>query len=342
MIEVTAVSFGPSGESALRHRIQEAVEQFVDVRSRSDQEIADLVRQREIDIAVDLKGFTEDARPAVFARRPAPIQVNFLGYPGTLGASYIDYIIADATVIPEDQYAFYDEKIVHLPHSYQPNDNRRDVSATAPDRGSCGLPEGAFIFCCFNNSYKITPEIFDRWMRLLSRFEDSVLWLIEDNAIASNNLRREAVRRGVSADRLVFAPRVGVADHLARHRHADLFLDTLPYGAHTTASDALWMGLPVLTCLGTTFAGRVAGSLLKAAGLDPLVTNSLDEYEALACRLAGDRDLLRVFGERLIRDRDTGPLFDATRYARHIETAYVRMYELHQRGLSPQNIKIDP
>jgi predicted O-linked N-acetylglucosamine transferase (SPINDLY family) len=340
--EVTAVSFGPDQDSAARRRIRDAVGHFADVRSRSDQEIAEFIRQHEIDIAIDLKGFTEDARPALLARRPAPIQVNYLGYPGTLGASYIDYIIGDATVIPEDQYAFYDEKIVLLPHSYQPNDNRREISANLPTRADCGLPEFAFVFCCFNNSYKITPEIFDIWMRLLAGVDDSVLWLIEDNAVASSNLRREAVDRGISADRLIFAPRLGVADHLARHRHADLFLDTLPYNAHTTASDALWVGLPVLTCLGSTFAGRVAGSLLKAAGLDSLVTKSLEEYEALAFRLARDRRLLTALRDQLVRNRDICPLFDTTRFARYIEAAYVKMYELHQRGLMPQNIKIDP
>jgi predicted O-linked N-acetylglucosamine transferase (SPINDLY family) len=278
----------------------------------------------------------------VFARRPAPIQVNYLGYPGTLGARYIDYIIGDATVIPEDQYAFYDEKVVVLPHSYQPNDNRRDVAANVPGRAQCGLPESGFVFCCFNNSYKILPEIFDRWMRLLAQTGDSVLWLLEDSEIASGNLRREAVNRGISADRIVFAPRVSVEDHLARHRHADLFLDTLPYGAHTTASDALWMGLPVLTCLGTTFAGRVAGSLLRSVGLDSLVTNSLEEYEALASRLARDRNLLSGLRDQLVRNRDTCPLFDTRRFARHIETAYLKMYELHRRGQAPQNIRIDP
>ena len=273
--EITALSFGQNDNSPARRRLEAAFEHFIDVRDNSDQEIAALMRRSEIDIAVDLMGFTKDNRLGVLARRAAPIQVNYLGYPGTMGAPYMDYILADATVIPEHHDAFYAERVVRLPGTYQINDNRRAVSQHTPTRGECGLPQNAFVFCCFNNPQKITPEIFDIWMRLLRATEGSVLWLIAGNAKAAANLRLEAEKRGVAPERLIFAPKASVADHLARHRLADLCLDTLPYNAHTTASDALWAGLPVLTCLGETFAGRVAASLLKAIGLDALITRTL-------------------------------------------------------------------
>ncbi|HTV38543.1 MAG TPA: tetratricopeptide repeat protein, partial [Xanthobacteraceae bacterium] len=281
--EVTGVSFGPEQDSPMRQRLKRAFEHFVDVRDKSDQEIADLIRRLEIDIAIDLTGFTLNNRLNVFTRRPAPIQVNYLGYPGTMGSSYIDYILADSTIIQQDQCAFYDERVIWLPESYQVNDDRRAISADTPTRAQCGLPDTGFVYCCFNNSYKINPAMFDIWMRLLQAVEGSVLWLKDNGATVAGNLRREAERRGVAAERLIFAERVPLmADHLARYRLADLFLDTLPYNAHTTASDALSAGVPVLTCLGSTFAGRVAASVLHTIGLDDLVARSLDEYEQMA------------------------------------------------------------
>jgi predicted O-linked N-acetylglucosamine transferase (SPINDLY family) len=298
------------------------------------------MRRSEIDIAVDLMGFTKDFRLGVLARRAAPIQVNYLGYPGPMGAPYMDYILADATVIPEDHDAFYAERVVRLPVAYQINDNRRVVSHT-PTRGECGLPQNAFVFCCFNNPQKITPEIFDIWMRLLRATEGSVLWLFAGNAKAAANLRLEAEKRGVAPERLIFAPKASVADHLARHRLADLCLDTLPYNAHTTASDALWAGLPVLTCLGETFAGRVAASLLKAIGLDALITRTLAEYEALALRLARDPAYLATLKDRLIRNRDTFPLFDTQSATRHIETAYQTMAEIARRRQKPRSFTVE-
>jgi predicted O-linked N-acetylglucosamine transferase (SPINDLY family) len=253
----------------------------------------------------------------------------------------MDYILADGTVIPEDHDAFYAERVVRIPGTYQINDNRRAIGQRTPTRGECGLPQNAFVFCCFNNPQKITPEIFDIWMRLLQATEGSVLWLITGIAKAAANLRLEAEKRGVAPERLIFAPKASVADHLARHRLADLCLDTLPYNAHTTASDALWAGLPVLTCLGETFAGRVAASLLKAIGLDALITRTLGEYEALALRLARDPAYLVTLKDRLIRNRDGSLLFDTQRATRHIETAYRTMAEIARRSEKPRSFSVE-
>ena len=338
--EITALSFGQNDNSPARRRLEAAFEHFIDVRDNSDQEIAALMRRSEIDIAVDLMGFTKDHRLGVLARRAAPVQVNYLGYPGTTGAPYMDYILADATVIPEDHDAFYAERVVRLPGTYQINDNRRAVGQRTPTRGECGLPQNAFVFCCFNNPQKIMPEIFDIWMRLLRATEGSVLWLFAGNAKAAANLRLEAAKRGVAPERLIFAPKASVADHLARHRLADLCLDTLPYNAHTTASDALWAGLPVLTCLGETFAGRVAASLLKAIGLDALITHTLPEYEALALRLARDPVYLATLRDRLIRNRDGSFLFDTQSATRHIETAYQTMADIARRHEKPRSFAV--
>jgi predicted O-linked N-acetylglucosamine transferase (SPINDLY family) len=266
--------------------------------------------------------------------------VNYLGYPGTTGAPYMDYILADATVIPEDHDAFYAERVVRIPGTYQINDNRRAIGQRTPTRGECGLPQNAFVFCCFNNPQKITPEIFDIWMRLLQATEGSVLWLITGIAKAAANLRLEAEKRGVAPERLIFAPKASVADHLARHRLADLCLDTLPYNAHTTASDALWAGLPVLTCLGETFAGRVAASLLKAIGLDALITRTLGEYETLALRLARDPASLTTLKDTLNRNRDTCLLFDTRSATHHIEAAYLTMAEIARRHEKPRSFNV--
>jgi protein O-GlcNAc transferase len=328
--ETIALSLGPDDGSDLRRRIKSAFEHFVDVRNLSDADLAALIRRREVDILVDLTGFTQGGRFGVLARRVAPIQVNFPGYPGTMGAVCIDYIIADPTVIPKEHFRFYSERVVWLPDSYQANDDKNLISERVPSRSECGLPETGFVFCCFNNSYKINPHIFDVWMRLLTATANSVLWLLGTNSTAAENLRREAERRGIRADRLIFAPRIAVADHLARHRQADLFLDTLPYNAHTTASDALRAGLPLVTCLGDTFAGRVAASVLRAIGLPELITTSLDEYEALALRLAHDPGLLAAITSKLAQNRNT--LFDTPRFTRHIESAYATMWRRFQNG----------
>jgi protein O-GlcNAc transferase len=337
--EVTAFSFGPPSSDAMRRRLQAAFEHFVDVRDRSDQEIASLSRELEIDIAVDLKGLTGYARPGIFAARAAPLQVNYLGYPGTMAAPYIDYLVADRTLIPEEHRVHYSEKVVWLPHSYQANDSLRKISGRVPQRREAGLPEG-FVFCCFNNSAKITPGVFDIWMRLLRKLPGSALWLIERDTTAAANLRREAAARGVSPERLVFAAQLDLPGHLARHRLADLFLDTLHYNAHTTASDALWAGLPVVTCIGAAFAGRVGASLLNAIGLPELIARSPLEYEEIALSLATDPRRLRAIREKLAQNRATHPLFDTASFTRHIETAYAAMHERYQAGLPPDHIQV--
>ena len=300
-----------------------AFDQFIDVRSKSDREVAELLHALGIDIAIDLAGHTQHGRLGILAMRPAPIQASYLGFPATTGADFIDYIIADAIVLPFDQQPCYTERIVHLPDSYQVNDSRRAIAARTPAREELGLPAQDVVFCCFNNTWKMAPPVFDVWMRLLDRVAGSVLWLRCDKPRAEANLRSEAAARGIDPARLVFADTLpDYRDHLARHRVADLFLDTLPFNAHTTASDALWAGLPVLTCRGRTFSGRVAASLLNAVGLPQLVTESLDEYEALALRLATEPALLRAFRRTLEENRLRSPLFDTARLCRHIEAAY--------------------
>jgi protein O-GlcNAc transferase len=300
------------------------------------------LHENRIGIAIDLKGYTKDARPIIFAHRPAPVQVNFLGFPGTMGAHFIDYIIADKWLIPAEHQIYYSEKVAYLPDCYQPNDSKRPIADSAPMRADAGLPERGFVFCCFNNSFKITPAIFDIWMRLLRNVEGSVLWLFRGNDFAESNLRREAQARGISPDRLIFAPRANLDYHLARHKLADLFLDTLPCNAHTTASDALYAGLPVLTCIGNTFAGRVASSLLMTMDLPELITQSLTEYEALALRLATTPVLLNDIKTKVSRNRTICPLFDIERFRRHIEAAYRTMWERYQRGEPPQSFALPP
>jgi protein O-GlcNAc transferase len=339
---VVAFSFGPDSQDEMRKRLSSAFDEFIDVRAKTPREIALLSRELEIDIAVDLMGFTQNSRSEIFAHRAAPIQVNYLGYPGTLGASYVDYIIADRVLIPEQSRHFYQEKVVSLPNSYQANDRSRRIADRQFSRAELGLPPLGFVFCCFNNAYKITPLVFDSWMRIMQRVEGSVLWLLKDSDTAANNLRREAQARGVSAERLIFAERMPSADHLARHRAAGLFLDTLPYNAHTTASDALWAGLPVLTRAGESFAARVAASLLNAVGLPELITTTAEQYEASAIALATDPERLAQVRNKLNGCRLTAPLFDSERFTRDLEQAYVRMHERFQQGLGPQDINIGP
>ena len=338
--EVIAYSYARDDMSPMRARLARAFDCFVDVRALSHRQVAERIRADKVDILIDLKGYTHHARPQIVAYRPAPIQVNYLGYPGTMGADFVDYIIVDSWVVPETQQAFFSEKLVHLPGCYQVNDTRREIAASAPSRRDCGLPREGLVFCSFNNSYKITPVFFEIWMRLLKAVPGSVLWLLEPNDLVKRNLRRETERRGVDADRLVFALRVPLAEHLARHRQADLFLDTLPCNAHTTASDALWTGLPVLTCVGDTFAGRVAGSLLAATGLPELITSSLEGYERLALELARNPHRLIELRERLQQNRDAAALFDLSGFSRNIEAAYVRMWKTWCAGDQPAAFSI--
>jgi protein O-GlcNAc transferase len=274
------------------------------------------------------------------ARRPAPVQVSYLGYPGTTGAPFIDYIIADRHVVPGTSKAFYSEKVVYLPDTYQANDNHIDVGTGALSCGDARLPPDGFVFCCFNNEYKIRPHIFDVWMRLLRNVRGSVLWLLGDNEECIVNLRREAVNRGVAPERLIFAGRVDNAEHLARHRLARLFLDTLPYGAHTTAGDALRAGLPLITCVGSSFAGRVAASLLHAVGLPELVTRSLEDYEELAVRLASKPHELARVRAKLAANLATYPLFDTERFRRHLEAAYLEMHRRYLAGEAPKDFAV--
>jgi len=339
--EIVGMSFGPDDGSPMRARLQAAFDRFVDVRGMTDEQAARLLREMEIDIAVDLKGYTQDARFGILAHRPAPVQVNYLGYPGTMGADFIDYIVADAVIAPSDQQAHFSERIVHLPDCYQVNDRHRAIAPDTPTRSQCGLPETGFVFCSFNNNYKITRAVFAVWMRLLQAVPGSVLWLLQDNGAAQGNLQRQAQAHGVDAARLVFAPRMPLDVHLARHRLADLFLDTLPINAHTTASDALWAGLPVLTCLGQTMVGRVAGSLLHALGLDELVTSDLAQYEAAALRLARNPEELAGLRARLAQGREQGALFDTQRFARHLESAYRTMWERSQAGQAPAPFAVE-
>jgi protein O-GlcNAc transferase len=340
--ETYAFDSGWDDGSEMRRRTLRAFDEFISIADLSDDAAAELIRRKEIDILVNLNGYFGQARTGVFARRAAPVQVNYLGFPGTLGANYMDYIIADRHVIPLDEQSHYSEQVVYMPDSYQVNDSSRGIAPIVPTRSEAGLPLNAFVFCCFNNNYKITPEFFDIWMRLLKKIPASVLWLFEDNAAVPANLRRVAAEHGIAAERLVFAKRAAHAGHLARHRLADLFLDTLPYNAHTTASDALWSGLPLITCRGTTFPGRVATSLLTAIGLPQLVTESIAEYEALAFKLATTPSLLAAVREQLARNLSLKPLFDTQRYCRHLESAFVQMRERHERGESPAGFAVTP
>jgi predicted O-linked N-acetylglucosamine transferase (SPINDLY family) len=285
-------------------------------------------------------GYTTFSRPGILARRPALIQVSYLGYPGTMGVGFMDYILADRLVLPFEEQEFYDEKIVHLPDCYQPNDSKREISSVVPTRREVGLPEDAFVFCCFNNAYKIAAPMFDVWMRLLRSVDGSVLWLFARHELVKQNLRHEATVRGIDPARLVFMEELPHEDYLARHTLADLFLDTLPYNAHATGSNALWTGLPLVTCQGNTLAGRVGSSLLHAVGLPEFVTSSLDGYEALARKLATDGELLRSVRRKLAEARATCPLFDTDRFRRHIEAAYATMWEIHLRGESPRSFAV--
>jgi predicted O-linked N-acetylglucosamine transferase (SPINDLY family) len=339
---VTAFSFGPDSQDAMRVRLNAACDAVIDVRRRSDREVAQLARDLQVDVAVDVQGYTGGCRPGVFALRAAPLQVSYLAYPGTIGAEYMDYLVADRVVISPASRPHYSEKILYLPYSYQVNDAKRAAASGSVARGEFGLPATGFVFCCFNNSFKITPTVFDTWMRILMRTHGSVLWLLRDNDAAVRNLRLEAARRGVAPERLIFAERCPVAEHLERHRFADLFLDTLPYNAHTTASDALWAGLPVLTRSGDAFAGRVAASLLMALDLPELVVSTSAEYEALAIELAEDAVQLQGLRQRLLSDRTRSRLFDTVRYTRELECGYMAMIRRHDAGLPPDDIQVDP
>ncbi len=334
--EIFAYCLSPDDGSAMRQRLIAGFDRFAVVTGLPNAEVARRIAADGIDILIDLKGYTRNGPSAIMAHRPAPIQVNYLGYPSTMGADFIDYIIADPFIAPMEHQPFFDERIVHLPDCYQPNDRLRKAAEPPPTRAQCGLPGDALVLCSFNNAYKITAPVFSIWMRLLGKVPGSVLWLLDANPLAKANLQRHAAERGVDPGRLVFAPKLPTAEHLARYALADLFLDNLPVNAHTTASEALWCGVPVVTCVGEIFVGRVAGSLLHACGLPELVTRSLDEYEALALQLAADRPTLTALREKLARDRLTAPLFDIEGYARNLEAAFAQMIRLYRAGRHPE------
>jgi len=331
--DVIAVDNGSADKSPMSARLKQAFDQWIDIGDLRDVEAAAKIRSAEIDILVNLNGYFGKLRMDVFAQRPAPLQVNYLGFPGTMGTPYMDYIIADRVVIPPGEEQFYDEQAVTLPGCYQVNDDRGRPIAARPTRAEAGLPEQGFVFCNFNQSYKLTPDVFASWMRILSRVEGSVLWLLEGPAPYAGNIARHAKMHGVSPERILFAPDRPTDQHLARMQLADLFLDGLPYNAHTTGSDALWAGVPLLTRRGTAFPGRVAASLLHAAGLPELVTENAQAYEDMAVRLAGDPPTYQQVKSRLSRNC---PLFDTDLFRRNIEAAYLRMWEMWLAGERPQ------
>jgi predicted O-linked N-acetylglucosamine transferase (SPINDLY family) len=331
--ETYAFSYGVNDKTSARTRLEKAFDQFHDIRALTDIDAAKKIHSCNIDILVDLTGFTQTSRTGIAALRPAKININWLGFPGTMGEIYhhnapstplFDYLLTDAFITPADTANHYAEKLALLPHSYQPNDRKRPIGKT-PTRQACNLPDDAFVFCSFNQSFKITPDIFSVWMSLLTKLPNSVLWLLDCNTWAKQNLWREAKRSGIAVERIIFAPRVNIAEHLARHVHADLFLDTQPYNAHTTCSDALWMGLPVLTCVGDTFASRVAGSLLQAAGLTQLISTSLAEYEEIAIKLAQNPSALTAIKEKLQNENMTSALFDTVQFTQSLEQAYLKI-----------------
>lgn len=339
-VRVHAYSFGPDDGSEYRRRIVADSDVFCELGAMTDRAAAERIRADSVDILIDLKGFTGAARPTLFAMRPAPLQVQWLGYPGTMGAEWIDYIVADRTVLPPEDVAHYSEAPIWMPHSYQVNDSEQPIDAATPSRAECGLPDEGFVFCCFNSPYKIDPEVFAVWMQLLRDVPGSVLWLYAGTATTNANLKRQAQLHGVDASRLVFARTQGKPQHLARHRLADLFLDTLYYNAHTTTSDALWAGLPVLTVPGRTFAARVAASLLRAVGLDELIMPDLASYAATARALANDSARLAALRRKLHAVRGTAPLFDTARFARDLDRAYVQIWHRHQAGLAPASLEL--
>ena len=340
---VIGYSYGRDDGGSARRQLRESFDEFVDLLDCPHVESAARIRADGVDILVDLKGYTTDARPEILHLRPAPVQVSYLGYPGTLGTDAVDFVLVDRQVVPADEQRYFTEQLVHLPDCYQVNDRRRPIAPRIPARAECGLPETAFVFCCFNSAYKITAPMFDIWMRLLGGVPGSVLWLLEPNRTATANLRREAESRlAGGAARLVFASSLANPEHLARLGLADLFLDTLPYNAHTLASDALWGGCPVITCVGRAFPGRVAASLLRAVGLPELVTQRPADFEALAFELALDPLRLRAIREKLQANRLTTALFDSRRFTRHLESAFETMWRMRVAGESPRPFTVAP
>lgn len=339
--EIHAFSFGIDTKDEFNLRIKAGVDHYHDVRSLSDKDIVSLSRSEKIDIAVDLGGFTKNSRTGIFAMQAAPIQVNYLGYSGTMAADYIDYIIADFTIIPEDKKHHYSENIAYLPYSYMVTDSKTEKSSMQFSREDAGLPVNGFVFCCFNQHYKIAPTTFVVWMRILKQVEGSVLWLSDANSAIISNLKQEAIKNGVESGRLIFAPRLTFKeDHLSRIKLADLFLDTLPYNAHTTCSDALQMGIPVLTCMGNSFTSRVAASLLNAINLPELITTTQDQYESLAIKLSTNSEEFTSIKDKLVHNLSSSPLYDTQLFTQHLELAYIEMYRKYCKGIDPDDIYV--
>ena len=338
--EIYAYSFLEKKNDKMHKRIMEAVDFFEDVSSLNDKQVALIARRDKIDIAIDLTGYTDNSRTSIFSYRPSPIQINYLGYPGSLGADFIDYIIGDKNLIPEKSEKNFTEKVIKLPNSYMATDNTRMVSKIKMSRHQLGLPEDAFVFCCFNNNYKITSVEFDIWMRLLSRVNKSVLWLRKSNEWSEENFLKEAKKRNISTSRIIFADKIDMDEHLARHKYADLFLDTFNFNAHTTASEALWSGLPLVTKSGAGFASRVAGSLLKSLDLHELVTKSSKDYEDLIFELATNPLKLRVLRQKLMSNIISKPLFNSELFTKHLESSYLLVYQNYFQGRPPETINV--
>ncbi len=339
--EIHAFSFGPDTQDEMNLRIKRGVDHFHDVRTMSYKDTAMLARSVELDIAVDLGGYTANCRTGIFAMSAAPIQIGYIGYLGTMAADYMDYLIADQTIIPQENQKYYSEKIVYMPHSYQVNVSKLSASEASISRHELGLPSTGFVFCCFNNTFKITPATFDGWARILKQVDSSLLMIYISRESAKTNLTQEIALRGIDPNRLIFAEQLPIPEYLARYRLADLFLDTHPYNAGTTASDALRMGLPVLTCIGRSFASRVAASLLNAVNLPELITTTQEQYESLAIELATNPEKLKIIKDKLVDNLPTAPLYDAPLFTRHLESAYVTMYDRYQNGLEPDHIYVE-
>ena len=338
IFEIFIFSYGPNKDDIMNKKARDFADHYIDISGLSINEILKITEKLKLDIAIDLKGYTKKSLTKIFQYRIAPIQINFLGYPGTLGVDFIDYIIADPIIIPEDQKHFYHEKIIYLPHTYQPNDNKREIADLALKRSDFNLPDKGFVFCCFNQMYKISPIEFNIWMRLLKKVNHSVLWLIKSNKWVEQNLSKEAKQQGIDPSRIVFAEKLSHSKHLARHKHADLFLDTFNYNAHTTASDALWAGLPIVTKQGKQFSARVASSLLTACGLPELITKNEKEYEELIYELATNPKKLKTISLKLSENKKSKPLFNTKQYTNNFENGLQKTYDLYFNGEHPKDI----
>ena len=339
--EIYAFSFGPDDNSKIRKRVIKSFDKFIDVKEKTTQEIVKISREANIDIAIDLKGFTKDNRFELFIERCAPIQISYLGFPGTTGSGCIDYLIADRMIIPDQNKKHYSEKIIYLPNTYQVNDSTLNISEKKFSRKEFGLPENSFVYCCFNNTYKILPEMFHTWIKILDKVQNSVLWLLVDNDIVKNNLKKILVSKGIDQDRLLFTNRMMHSEHLARLKLADLFLDTYPCNAHTTASDSLRSCLPIITLRGNSFASRVTSSLLSSVGLDKLITDTKEEYEELAIKIANENDYFDKIKNELKNNIKTKPLLNTRMFTKNLEKAYFNVYEKYINNNIPETIEIN-